>query len=306
METSASEQGQPQPLKVETSDSEQGQQQDKIETSLRQQGVAPGPVNEDLGDDAIMAEKMFDEQEEAEAESYENAFNEEEANAEAETNGDLEDLADANQLSLGWPFGKYALPKAASGCPRGWRSGTRYQDNEDNRNINSATSGISRYMSVLVNRNLRMSYCVKTFSGHSVQGRWPAGCYCIARKGGSCPRGFRSGSVFWDDEDNRNTNSFSGTLPDGVYNRNTKIYYCCRSDGRTSRAISLPTTTPFILYRYCSSCQRVRGMTVRSLYIRTDDEDNHNINRCLGSHPAGRCGPNIRLNYCYYSRRFGK
>ena len=305
METSASEQGQPQPLKVETSASEQGQQQDKIETSLRQQGVAP--VNEDLGDDAEM-ENMLNEQEEAEAESHVNVFNEEseaevEAEEQEEGNGVLEEeLANANQIfARGWPYGKFAMPRPADGCPRGFRVGSRYQDNEDNSNRNSKSVGVETRMKVVIDRNLRMNYCVKkTTSGPLSPRSWPAGRYCIARKGSRCPGGFRTGSVYWDDEDNRNANSFYGTLPDGVYNRNTKIYYCCRSDGSTSRAIRLPTTNNFYLYRYGSTCQRVSGMRVYTDTIYTDDEDNRNNNRCTGSHPAGTCGRNIRLYFCYY------
>jgi hypothetical protein len=40
--------------------------------------------------------------------------------------------------------------------------------------------------------------------------------------------GFNSGFIYWDDEDHNNENSHGGTLPDGEFGRNTKIYYCCR------------------------------------------------------------------------------
>lgn len=40
--------------------------------------------------------------------------------------------------------------------------------------------------------------------------------------------GFESGFIRWDDEDNENVNSFDGTLPSGVYDADTVIYYCCR------------------------------------------------------------------------------
>ena len=216
----------------------------------------------------------------------------------------LEDLANANQLSSAWPRGKYAIPKTAKGCPRGWSTGSRYQDNEDTRSAPIPTStGISTRMDVWVVRNLRMHYCVKTSIG-STSTTWPAGKYCIARKGGSCPTGFSSGSVYWDDEDTQNVNSFSGTLPDGDYNKNTRIYFCCRSDGSTSTAITLPTTTNFYLYRYGSTCQQVTGMSVYSDYIKTIDEDYRNTNSCSGSHPAGTCGSDIRINYCYYYKYY--
>ena len=42
----------------------------------------------------------------------------------------------------------------------------------------------------------------KCISGRlSPSGSWPRGRYCISRKGGSCARGFTTGSVYWDDED---------------------------------------------------------------------------------------------------------
>lgn len=42
--------------------------------------------------------------------------------------------------------------------------------------------------------------------------------------------GFSSGSVFWDDEDTFNDNSHGGYLPDGTFDSDTKIDYCCRYD----------------------------------------------------------------------------
>ena len=48
-------------------------------------------------------------------------------------------------------------------------------------------------------------------------------CVCV------CVPGFSQGSLYWDDEDINNSNEKGGVLPDGVYNTNTKIYYCCRS-----------------------------------------------------------------------------
>jgi len=40
--------------------------------------------------------------------------------------------------------------------------------------------------------------------------------------------GFNEGFLFWDDEDSGNANERGGTLPDGDYTSNTKVYYCCR------------------------------------------------------------------------------
>jgi len=40
--------------------------------------------------------------------------------------------------------------------------------------------------------------------------------------------GFSNGYLYWDDADESNKNTFAGILPDGTYNSNTKIYYCCK------------------------------------------------------------------------------
>lgn len=40
--------------------------------------------------------------------------------------------------------------------------------------------------------------------------------------------GFNSGSIYWDDEDTSTDNAHGGALPDGSYNDDTRIDYCCR------------------------------------------------------------------------------
>ena len=51
---------------------------------------------------------------------------------------------------------------------------------------------------------------------------------------------------------------FTGTTPDGEYDRNTRIYFCCRNDGPATRAIELPTTSPFHLLKWGDQCQKVQ------------------------------------------------
>lgn len=182
------------------------------------------------------------------------------ANAEAERKDtSLEDQVRVNQYNASWPYGRYALPKTTSGCPYGWSTGSRFQDNENSINTNCASSGIETRMDVAIDQDLLMNYCVKVHNGaYNSSGSWPQGRYCIARKGGYCPSGFSSGSVYWDDENSYNANNYTGVLPDGIYNRNTTIYFCCRSDGYYWTPISLPTAVPFYLYRYGLSCQEVQ------------------------------------------------
>ena len=200
-----------------------------------------------------------------------------------------------------WPGGTYALPQPRWGCPRGWSSGWRYQDTEDHRTKNRRSRGIGSKMRVYVGKDIRFYYCVKKFRKNNGV-RWPRGTYCIAKKG-RCPRGFHGGSIFWDDEDYRNKNKRWGALPDGRYNRNTLVQYCCRSDGNHRTPMVLPTSRPFILYRYGGRCQRVRGMYYSNLYIRWDDEDLRNRDKCYGRHPDTTCRKNQVLRFCYYYRR---
>ncbi|KAL9962437.1 hypothetical protein ACROYT_G031541 [Oculina patagonica] len=114
--------------------------------------------------------------------------------------------------------------------------------------------------------------------------------------------GFSEGYIYWDDENDDNINRVSGSLPDGVYDRNTKIFYCCRNDGYVTNAIDLPTDRPFVLFKAQNyPCQHVKGMHVREEWFYWDNED-----AALGSHYGGKhpdlvfSNNNIKLNYCYY------
>ncbi|CAG2254797.1 unnamed protein product [Mytilus edulis] len=210
--------------------------------------------------------------------------------------------------AVSWPQGKYTLVKPTSGCPTGWVEGWRLQDNEDDKgNINSVSSGHHFYGEFT--KNTKTYYCSKIREEKVIDWTtwtllpWPKGTYCILRKGGSCPKGFANGHVYWDDEDDSGSyNSLGGTLPDGAYGRNTLIQYCCRSDGPTNIAIELPTSKPFYLVRKSTACQQVKGMNVRNEYIRTDDEDDAgNANSWAGSYPSIEGGKNILMHYCYYA-----
>ena len=200
-----------------------------------------------------------------------------------------------------WPRGQFSLPQPASGCPTGMSSGWRYQDNEDNNNENHWIPGdIQSCINMEVGRNLKTYYCSKTSDTGSSS--WPSGTYCIARHGSSCPSGFTSGLIHWDDEDNANANTLLHPLPSGRYDRNTEIDFCCRSDGGHSSPMTLPTTETFALYRYQGKCQKVSGMNDPiELFVHYDDEDSNNANRCSGNHPGGSCIRNHELYFCYYT-----
>ena len=153
-------------------------------------------------------------------------------------------------------------------------------------------------MRVDVGKDIKFYYCVKTSRKDSGVS-WPGGSYCIAKKG-ECPAGFRAGAIYWDDENRRNKNSRWGALPDGRYDKNTLVEYCYRSDGNPHMPMVLPTSKPFILYRYGGRCQKVEGMYYSNLYIRWDDENHRNRDKCHGSHPDATCKRNQTLNFCFY------
>ena len=73
--------------------------------------------------------------------------------------------------------------------------------------------------------------------------------------------------IYWDDEDDSNANSFGGVLPDGVYDRNTRIQFCCRGDGVTSLGMSLPTDNTFYLFASSSTCQEVGAITMMMMMM---------------------------------------
>lgn len=118
------------------------------------------------------------------------------------------------------------------------------------------------------------------------------------------------GSVQWDDEEFDNVNQHGGTLPDGVYDSNTKINYCCQNMGRWSDPIKLPIDHPFYLLPHNSSlsprCQIVKWTTSRLEYIDYDTVDIGSIDKSYGDHVfcepvrSGVFSNIIRAYYCYY------
>ena len=53
-------------------------------------------------------------------------------------------------------------------------------------------------------------------------------------------------------------NSREGVLPEGLFNEDTKIFFCCSTTGSASQEITLPNKAPFLLFAYDSIlCQKV-------------------------------------------------
>ena len=132
----------------------------------------------------------------------------------------------------------------------------------------------------------------------------PIGKYCIYKKG-DCPKGLEEGYLFWHDEHNKNINDQGGTLPDGKYDEDTLIHYCCRTDGDKFKPIPLPLISPFYLKAFNSSeCQRVQGAIATEEYIRYDNEDTNNQDAHNGSYPYGGGGRNHKIAHCYYESKY--
>ena len=102
-------------------------------------------------------------------------------------------------------------------------------------------------------------------------------------------------------------NKKGGTLPDGVYNKDTNISYCCRTDGDKLKPISLPVMSPFYLMAYnTSECQRVKGALATEEFIRHNNQDTDNKDSMNGTHPFEEGKKNITIMYCYYEGKYSQ
>ena len=121
----------------------------------------------------------------------------------------------------------------------------------------------------------------------------------------------KEGSVTWDDENSRNNNRKKGTLPDGTYDENTMIKYCCQDEGHWYNAVQLPVDRPFYLLPHNSAsfknpkCQLVKWAMSWLEYIRYDTNDWKNSDELKGSHVFVHSGESLlTMYYCYYKGMF--
>ncbi|XP_015762523.1 PREDICTED: uncharacterized protein LOC107341595 [Acropora digitifera] len=217
----------------------------------------------------------------------------------------------AARSSVLWPQGRYGLPMPRSGCPSSthfaWMSGFLYQDLENDQGKTRASP--NAHFRGSVTSDVEQYFCIKnssTLPGNADPHRttWPAGQYCIYQKGSTCPVGMQSGFVSWDDENGingKNKNNHSGSLPTGVYNQDTTIYYCCQTQGSYDKPILLPTDKSFYLMALENHCQHVLNTvhTMEHIYFDTENENNHDqLTRPV---PYGAGWSTLRaIHYCYY------
>ncbi|KAM7452633.1 hypothetical protein ABFA07_000282 [Porites harrisoni] len=204
-----------------------------------------------------------------------------------------------------WPSGTYGLPKPVNGCPAAdgfeWKTGYRFHDTEDDGTENQHSNSF-HLAGEFSDEGIRHEFCIK--SEEDGAGRWPDGKYCIYKKGHSCPSGLEEGFVIWDDENKDNKNSKVGDLPEGLYNEDTKIFFCCSTSGSANKEIVLPNKSPFLLFAYDSIlCQKVKGMKVVTEFVKFDDEDRGNIDYEGGEYPYGihRAEKDHMFFLCYYT-----
>ncbi|XP_074610957.1 uncharacterized protein LOC141865538 isoform X2 [Acropora palmata] len=210
--------------------------------------------------------------------------------------------------SVSWPGGTYGIPKPKAGCPSAdgfeWQQGWRSQDSDGNENAEN-TNSIFHVDAVVDGKMVNRSFCIKTEAATNAGNMaWPPGQYCIYKRD-RCPSGLKEGFVRWDDDDvdgsSLNKNDKGGTLPEGIYDQNTKINFCCRTDGRKSHPVLLPTRDPFLLLAYGSEkCQMVKGTVATQEWIHYRTETSSNADKSNGAIPyrGGQRHPTI--HYCYY------
>ena len=117
------------------------------------------------------------------------------------------------------------------------------------------------------------------------------------------------GFIHWDDEDVSNANEQNGILPEGTYNADTEIYFCCRDQGNWYNPIELPVDVPIFLLPYNSkNCQRVKWAMSTQQYITYDTEDDRNEDNFHQKHVYAENKGNINnlptIYYCYYEGTF--
>ena len=113
----------------------------------------------------------------------------------------------------------------------------------------------------------------------------------------------KTGFIKWDDEDDDNDNKYNGTsLPDGNYDTETLINYCCEDGGYWFNSIELPVDNPFYLLPHKSPhCQRVKWALSSLEFIVYDTENDNNNDKFSGSHVFAEEVESLpKIYYCYY------
>ncbi|GFO38223.1 Apextrin-like protein [Plakobranchus ocellatus] len=213
--------------------------------------------------------------------------------------------------TIAWPNGEYALLQPDTGCPVdlaffGGNSGyvRIHTESNDGRSANNLHSQNHLSPPVLTKSDskyfLYLRFCVVTrvFSETS----WPDGAFCVHMKGGNCPAEFSQGKISLDTEDHQNSDMHGGNVP---FSKPSELLFCCKNNADPLVPISLPTESPFYLYRYGGQCQKVRDMDVMPEFVEIDTENYFNKDYKVGNVPDSDLERDslVRIELCYYSKR---
>jgi hypothetical protein len=187
-----------------------------------------------------------------------------------------------NELTA-WCEGNPATPPgepvgvipAGTSCPTTSSTVSFFMDNQDNGG--SYVSGWVGGTSLDGNRNTRLVFCrvggnqFRSLASYST-GR---ANYAVLKLGASCPPGSVEFSRYFDNEDDNNKNSYTGTIwPNTSSSYGTELRFCLfKGDGTTS------TTLPNVGFDYGVFAGYDFGFTSARGVIYTDDENSSNANR---------------------------
>lgn len=169
-------------------------------------------------------------------------------------------------LATKWPSDSFTLLSTQiTGCPSGFYEGSFTQHHKDTSlsHVSSIFSADVIYQPTSTTYN----FCTKKKTHKNATSiTWPSGRYCMYQMDGVCPTGFSSGYIQYDDM--QNPSNFSGILPDGQFESDSRFYFCCRDDGSRDNPISLPSGEPFNVFPSSRYCQEVAGMTSDRQFVR--------------------------------------
>ena len=216
-----------------------------------------------------------------------------------------------------WPNGNYGFVKTKVGCPEGFVSWKRTHDTENYRPSNAFDGDWERYISSYtgltgLGNKMSWEFCMKRSADYPTKERlwFPRGDYCIIKsKDHPCPANFTQGWVHWNDEDTNNKNSYYGarySQPDGEFNHDTKIQFCCRKDGSYRDRIYLPQHFSYTLFPHTvKSCQRIKNKQNKRAWFLFDYEDDQPFSKRVvhsqSWHPFVRnMQDGVRIYVCVY------